>query len=149
VAKIENEKLKLDQRTVDFVAPGEQQPEVDHALRQENSRTGSNTDEFWRDANNGGYFSYNMSTQGLIDLSLNVRYQFATIAGKKFEIYVDDQKLKVVDHTDDTGKPGFYHEEYLIPAEMLKSKQQVRIKFLSISGRDTAPVYRVRLVKNN
>lgn len=149
VAKIEKEKLKLDQRTLDFVAPGEQQPEVDHALRQENSRTGSNADEFWRDANNGGYFSYNMSTQGLTDLSLNVRYQFATIAGKKFEIYVDDQKLKVIDHTDDTKKSGFYHEEYLIPAAMLKGKQQVRIKFLSVSGRDTAPVYRVRLVKNN
>ena len=149
IAKIETEKLNLDKRTVDFVAPGEQQPEVDHAMQHENSRTGSHSDEFWRDAYNGGYFSYNMSTQGLADLSLNVRYQFATVAGKKFEIYVDDQRLKLVDHADEGKKPGFYHEEYRIPMEMLKGKQQVRIKFLSLSDKATAAVYRVRLVKNN
>lgn len=148
IAKIETDKLNLDKRTVDFVAPGEQQPEVDHALRHENSRTGSNADEFWREAYNGGYFSYNMSTQGLTDLSLNVRYLAAT-AGKKFEIYVDDQKLKVVDYTEVARKPGFYHEEYRIPAEMLKGKQQVRIKFLSLSDKSTAPIYRVRLVKSD
>jgi len=147
VAKIETDKLNLDKRTVDFVAPGEQQPEVDHALRHENSRTGSNSDEFWRDAYNGGYFSYNMSTQSLSNLSLNVRYLFATTAGKKFEIYVDDQKLKVVDHTDEARKPGFYHEEYHIPAELLTGKQQVRVKFLSLPEKSTAPIYRVRLVK--
>lgn len=148
VAGIEHEKLNLDKRTVDLVAPGEQQPEVDHELRHENSRTGSNSDEFWRDAYNGGYFSYNMSTQGFINLSLNVRYQFATTAGKKFEIYIDDKRLTVVDHAKDTRKPGFYHEEYSIPAEMLKGKQQVKVKFLSLSGKATAAIYRVRLVKS-
>jgi DUF1680 family protein len=147
IAKIETDKLNLDKQTVDFVSPGEQQPEVDHALRHENSRTGSNSDEFWREAYNGGYFSYNMSTQGLTNLSLNVRYQFAATAGKKFEIYIDDQKLKVVDPAE-ARRSGFYHEEYRIPAEMLKGKQQVRVKFLSLPEKSTAPVYRVRLVKS-
>jgi DUF1680 family protein len=148
VAKIETDKLNLDKRTIDFVAPGEQQPEVDHAMRQENSRTGSFSDEFWRSASNGGYFSYQMSTQSLTDLSLNVRYHFSSRPGEKFEIYIDDQRLQVVDRAEEVRKPGFYHQEYPIPAEMLKGKQQVSVKFLALSGKSTAPVYRVRLVKS-
>lgn len=145
---IETDRMNLEKRTVDFVGPGEQQPEVDHALLQENSRSGSTSDEFWRDAYDGGYFSYNMSTQGLSDLLLNVRYESATMEGKKFEIYIDENRLKVVDSAHGASKPGFYHEEYRIRADMLKGKQQVRIRFLALPGKATAPVYRIRLVKD-
>ena len=74
IAGLEKEKLALQKRTLDFVAPGEQQPEVDHALQSEQSRKGSFMDEFWRDASNGGYFSYQMATNGETNLSLRVRY---------------------------------------------------------------------------
>ena len=33
IAAVEKEKLELEKRTIDFVAPGEQQPEVDHAMQ--------------------------------------------------------------------------------------------------------------------
>lgn len=146
VTKIETDRLNLEKRTVDFVAPGEQQPEVDHAVRHENSRTGSSSDEFWRDARDGGYFSYKMSTQGLVNLSLNVRYQSATMNDGKFEIYIDGNKLKTVD-TQDLKKTGFYHEEYRIPADMLQGKQEVSVRFLALPGKATAAIYRIRLVK--
>jgi hypothetical protein len=146
VTKIETDRLDLEKRTVDFVAPGEQQPEVDHAVRHENSRTGSNSDEFWRDARDGGYFSYKMSTQGQANLLLNVRYQSATMNDGKFEIYIDGNKLKAVD-VQGIGKPGFYHEEYRIPAEMIQGRQEVSVKFLALPGKATAAIYRIRLVK--
>ena len=65
----EEELLILDRRTIDKVAPGEQQPEVDHNLQSENSQTGSHNGEFYRDAGscsggNGGFFSYNLLTNG-------------------------------------------------------------------------------------
>jgi len=146
VARTEAKKLLLEKRTVDFVAPGEQQPEVDHAMQNENSRTGSSSDEFWRDASDGGYFSYRMSTREHNNLSLNVRYQSAGVPGKKFEIYIDEKLLKSVDHTQDTKKSGFYNEEYAIPTDMLKGKQQLRVKFLALAGKTTDPVYHIRLV---
>ena len=40
LAIIEKEKLALQKRTIDFVAPGEQQPEADHAMQRQNSNTG-------------------------------------------------------------------------------------------------------------
>ena len=146
VAGNETKKLALEKRTIDFVAPGEQQPEVDHAMQNENSRTGSSLDEFWREAFNGGYFSYTMSTQGLDNLSLNIRYQSTGMAGGKFEIYIDEKMLKSVDHTEGFNKSGFYNEEYPIPAGLLKGKQQVRVKFLALPGKATDPIYYIRLV---
>ncbi len=74
IAASEKEKLELDKRTVDFVNPGEQQPEVDHAMQNDKSRTGNNQDQMFREAFNGGYFSYNMATNNQTNLSLMVRY---------------------------------------------------------------------------
>ncbi len=147
VSKVEADRLALDKRTVDFVTPGEQQPEVDHALRHENSRVGSNADEFWREASNGGYFSYNLSTTGNQNIALNVRYHSTGRNGQKFEIYIDDRQFKTVDHLQTVGKSGFYQEEYLIPHEMLKGKQQVRIKFSALPGKATGAIYKIRMVK--
>jgi len=31
---VENEKIAIERRTLDFVAPGEQQPEIDHAMKK-------------------------------------------------------------------------------------------------------------------
>ena len=63
VAAAQAAALQLEARTVDKVAPGEQQPEVDHKLQCTNSYTGSYQNEFWRDARSGGYISYSMLTQ--------------------------------------------------------------------------------------
>ncbi|MBV5349549.1 hypothetical protein JZU61_07905, partial [bacterium] len=61
LANIEKVKLALEKRTIDQVAPGEQQPETDHAMQQEKSNKGNNLNEFFREASDGGYFSYDLA----------------------------------------------------------------------------------------
>ena len=145
-AKVETEKLALDKRTIDFVAPGEQQPEVDHAMKVESSRKGSTSDEFWREAFNRGYFSYNLSTGGNTNLVLNVRYQSTGSTGRKFEIYIDEKLLTTVDHSQVTKKTGFYHESYPIPSDLLTGKKQLSVKFASLPGKATEPIFYIRLL---
>ena len=48
--------------TADKVICGEQQPESDHFIRLENSRTEDDEGIHWRDA--AGWFSYRMKTTG-------------------------------------------------------------------------------------
>jgi hypothetical protein len=48
---------------VSFVAAGEQQPEVDHAMQSEQSRKGTAQDHFHREASDSGYLSYGMATR--------------------------------------------------------------------------------------
>lgn len=74
IAIVEKENQALQKRTVDFVAPSEQQPEADYFIPKQNSNTGNNQDEFWRDARSDGYFSHSFNTNDETHLSLLVKY---------------------------------------------------------------------------
>ncbi|MEO5910518.1 MAG: glycoside hydrolase family 127 protein [Pelobium sp.] len=148
LSTVEAQKLALQNRTIDFVAPGEQQPEVDHAMQKENSRTGSAHDVFFREANNGGYFSYQMVTNSQTDLSLFVKYWGEEWGDRNFDIYIDDEKLLTVNNTGKWNQSLFQNEEYKIPEGLLKGKKSIRIKFQALPGNMAGAVYYIRLLKN-
>jgi len=139
--------MELQKRTIDFVAPGEQQPEADHAMQRQNSSTGNNLDEFWRDARNGGFFSYKMSTNNETGLSLIVRYWGAEWGNRKFDIYIDDEKLITEDNTGRWNQSQFQDIEYAIPDAMVKGKESVRVKFQALPGNTAGAVYYIRLAR--
>ncbi len=149
LANIEKEKLALEKRTIDQVATGEQQPETDHLLQKENSGTGNNLNEFYRDARNGGYFSYDMLTNSETNLSLFVRYWGAEWGNRRFEIYIDNQKLQTEDNTNKWNQSMFKDVAYPIPDSILKGKTHVRVKFQSLPGSTAGAVYYIRLIHSN
>jgi hypothetical protein len=148
LANTEKEKIELEKRTIDFVAPGEQQPEVDHSMQQEKSRTGNRLDEFWRDANDGGYFSYRLSTKGETNLTVMVRYWGAEWGSRKFDIYVDDEKLMTEDNTGKWNQSRFFDVAYAIPDAMVTGKKDITIKFQALPKSTAGAVYYVRLVRD-
>ena len=148
LSAVEKAKLEQEKRTIDFVAAGEQQPEVDHAMQSDRSRSGTANDNMYREASEGGYFSYNMATNKQAGLSLLVRYWGAEWGSHKFDIYIDDQKLATVDNTGQWNQSSFKEITYSIPGEMLKNKSHIRVKFLAVDGTSAGPVYYVRLIKN-
>jgi DUF1680 family protein len=141
------EKAVLEARTVDYVAPGEQQPEVDHLMKAAQSRTGTAMDELWRDAAKGGFFSYQLSTGGLKSLSLGLRYYGGDKANDQFDISIDDQKLAIKNNTGPI-RTGFYNAEYQIPADMLQGKKNIVVKFTASAEKATPRIYYLRLLKN-
>jgi DUF1680 family protein len=147
IAKIEMENMEFQKRSLDFVAPGEQQPEVDHAMERQNSSTGNDRNEFWREARNEGYFSYKLATGKESGLSLMVRYWGAEKGNRSFDIYIDDQKL-ITENISETWKQNkFKNVEYLIPDSMLNGKEFVRVKFKALPGNVAGKVYYVRLLR--
>lgn len=147
MSKLEAARIALAQRTVDVVIAGEQQPEADHKMQQMNTGTGNRHDEFWREARNGGYMSYLMSTEKETALSLMVRYWGAENGNRKFDIMIDDQLLVSEDLTNKWNEQQFKEITYRIPAEMLSNKQQVRIKFQAKTGNAAGAIYQIRLVR--
>ena len=147
IAADEKEKIALDKRTIDFVTPGEQQPEVDHAMQDNQSRSGTANDKLYREASNAGYFSYNLSTNRESNLSLIARYWGAEWGNRKFDIYLDDEKLISEDNTGKWNQSKFFDVEYAIPDAMLKDKNHVRIKFQSLQHNTAGGLYYVRLVR--
>jgi len=145
---LEKERVELQKRTIDFVAPGEQQPEADHQMEKLKSNTGNFQDEFWRDARNEGYFSYNMATNSETGLSLIIRYWGAEWGNRKFDIFIDNEKLVTEDNTGRWNQSQFQEVKYEIPDSMVKDKKQIKVKFQALPGNTAGAVYYVRLVRN-
>jgi uncharacterized protein len=147
ISRTEREKMELQKRTIDFVAPGEQQPEVDHAMERQNSSTGNFMNEFWREARNDGYFSYILKTNKESNLNLLVRYWGAENGQRTFDIYLDDQKLVTENISSKWNLNKFQNVEYSIPESLLNGKESVRVKFQATSGNSAGKVYNVRIVR--
>ncbi|MDE6637775.1 MAG: glycoside hydrolase family 127 protein [Muribaculaceae bacterium] len=142
----EEMKLALDARTVDAVNTGEQQPEADHQMKSERSSSGNFNGEPWRDASNGGYFSYIMNTDDREDLTLRVRYWGNENGIGNMAILIDETPLASVDNVGKWNKNGFVDEEYAIPAELVKGKKTVNVKFKTDKDKASGGIYHVRLL---
>lgn len=144
---VEKERMELQKQTIDYVAPGEQQPEADHQMEKLKSSTGNFQDNFWRDARNEGYFSYNLATNSETGLSLMVRYWGAEWGNRKFDIFIDNEKLLTEDNTGRWNQSQFQEVKYEIPDSMVKDKKQIRVKFQALPGNTAGAVYYIRLVR--
>jgi len=149
LSNMEKKKLELERRTVDHVATGEQQPESDHYMEETQSNSGNSNDDFWREASDEGYFSYKMATGSESKLELLVRYWGFEWGQRKFDIYVDNEKLATVDNTKKYNISQFKQETYPIPEPLLKGKEFVRVKFVAHPNSSSSAVYDVRLVRPN
>ena len=150
LAKQEQERQALEERTTDKVQPGEQQPESDHFMQTDDSFVGTSNDVFYRDASDGHYFSYLMQTGGQTDLSLRLKYWgVGEWKSHEFDIFVDDVLVTSVNNTGKYRISEFKYETYPIPADALKGKKQVRVKFVAKPKKQIGEIYEVRLVKNS
>lgn len=124
MGKTDAEEKALLERTLDFVATGEQQSEAGHeAAYSTGSNTGSYKGEYYRDAPAGGFIQYTLEnpkgeTEGL---ALMCRFTTAD-ANRMATIYADGQKLADVTIPSSHAKAdenGFYNVEYPLTAERL------------------------------
>ena len=136
----------LDKRTVDMVSSGEQQPESDHAMKTQDSHRGVHAGEAWRDARNGGYFEYTLTTKGNENLSLMVRYWGAESGSRSFDILVDGQIIATEDIVGKWKKDLFCNVEYNIPTTLLKSKDKITVRFQSKPDTTAGGIFAVRLL---
>lgn len=149
VEETEQRKLLLDRRTVDAVAPGEQQPEADHLMKQENSSTGYFENEAWRDARDGGYFEYTLNTGGLKELTLLVRYwgNETTDPARAFDILVDGEVLVEENISGRWNRQEHVDVEYPLPATMTDGKETITVTFRSRTGTVAGGIFNVRILK--
>lgn len=133
--------IALAKKTVDQVSPGEQQPESDHFIESNDSRTGIFRNRHWRDAS--GYFAYKMRTSAEVK-SIAVTYYGGDV-NRVFDIYLEGQKLA---HVVLDGSQGdtFFTKEYAMPAWAPKAGN-VMIKFVAEKGSIAGGVFDIRLIR--
>lgn len=122
LAAEERAKAELEAATLDRVAIGEQQPEVEHGFRSEGSNTGIHQGRRWRD---GRWFEYTLDTRGEKAAELVVAF-WGGDTGRVFDILVDGAVLATV--RLDAERPGeFVEKRFPIPAEMIAKARDGRI----------------------
>lgn len=139
--------LKLKQSatfTLDWVAIGEQQPEVEHNFAGEKSDTGVRDGRRWR---RGNWFQYSLNTRGEKAADLAVTY-WGGDRDRTFEILANGTLLATEEFN--RPQPGqFFDKRYPIPAEVLAAATdgRVMIKFAARPGEATVGIFEVRLMR--
>ncbi|MBQ3780908.1 MAG: glycoside hydrolase family 127 protein, partial [Bacteroidaceae bacterium] len=145
----------LEGRTIDFVGTGEQQSEAGHQFRSSaDSNRGSYNNEFYRDAQSGGWFEYVLETNGQTDnVSLMLRFTTAD-HGRVGTAYIDGVELAQItipSSVQMAESNGFYNDEYPIPAELLKNsdgtpKTEITFRFEATGTTPIPGLYYLRLL---
>ncbi|MGD0341606.1 MAG: beta-L-arabinofuranosidase domain-containing protein [Bacteroidales bacterium] len=144
--KTAQEQMKqIKEATIDFVTPGEMQPERDHNFRGENTTPGSFKDRANR-ASRGGWFSFVMKVKGDISNALAVEYWGGFPGAMTFDILVND-KLIATENLTNKKNGQFITIRYDIPQEITKGKSKVTVKFQAHQNNLAGPVFVIRTIK--
>lgn len=138
----DREVMRKSRKTIDHIAPGQQQPEVDHLMQSELSTSGTFKNRHYRTASDG-YFGFTMKMTPDVRF-LNVTYYGKDQAGP-FAIYINDQKIASV-QLDGSKADQFYTVDYPVAAAFKKA-DTVQVRFVATKGHSTARVFDIRLVK--
>ena len=144
----ENAMLVLDRRTVDKVIPAEQQPEVDHRMKQENSVTGNQDNKPFRTVRRGGSFSYELATGSKENLTLSVGYwdNETSRMPRSMEILIEDNVFVVEKDFPSDGEGRIVRKEYQIPVGFTMGKDYIRVGFRASENAAAARIFDVRLL---
>lgn len=144
-AELERRK-KLEERTFDFVQPGEMQPERDHNFKGDSVYVETMKDRKARVANRGGWFSFDMKVMTGQPMALVVDYWGGYTGGKTFDILVNDQKI-ATENISGKKDGEFIDVQYNIPEELTLSNNMITVKFVGHVGSRTGPVFGIRTIK--
>lgn len=137
---------ELEARTVDYVLPANDQNERDHKLAGERSSAGRFGDRSYRHATDGGWFEWQVKVLPEVSQELRVTYWGSDGGNRVFDILIDGAKLTTQRLT--SKQPGkFYDEVYALPADMIKGKQSITVRFQAQPNLWAGGVFGVRVMR--
>lgn len=135
----ESERLALEEKTVDKVACGQQQPESDHFILMQNSNAGADNGVHWREAR--GWFGYQLKNSQ--KNAVQIRISLKPERGRNANVFVNGQKIAQLSQV---SSPNPLILNLDIPTS-LSSESLLEVKIESVDSKLTPKVYEVRLIK--
>ncbi len=150
LATAAREREALEARTVDVVAIGDDNSEKAHDLRSRNSASGFGAyDEEmqtrWRDARDGGWFSYRMAVSGDRPLFLRCTYWGDERGARTFDLLVNDKVLST--ESLQPGRHEFIQKDIRLPDELLAGLNYVTVKFQAHGGNAAGGLFGLRILR--
>ncbi len=145
--KARQEKLKkMEKMTIDFFQLGEMQPERDHNFKNEKARVGEFKHRRYREADRGGWFSFEMEVYAGQPMELAFEYWGGFPGSRTFDIHVDGTKL--ITENLSNAKPGeFFYKYYDLPDSLTVNGGKIEMKLVPHDGHRAGPLFSVRTMK--
>ena len=134
-------RLELDARTIDQVAPGEQQPESDHFFKGEGADAGLNGTRHWRHASH--WFSYQLKDRDGAARILQLTFSSGD-AGRAFDVLLNGELLQSV--TIERKGEAFYSVALPIPSDAARGGK-LEVRFVAHPGSLAGGLYGLRLLR--
>jgi DUF1680 family protein len=144
LAAEERVKQAREAATLDAVAVGEQQPEVEHGFTGEGVQTGEFQDRRWR---HGRWFQYTLDLRGVKAADLAVTYS-GSDHSRQFDVLANGTLLAT--ERSDGSRPGeFVEKRYPLPPAVIDAAKDghVIIRFAGRDGSLAGGVFDVRLMR--
>ncbi len=137
---------RLEALTVDFVQPGETQPEREHNMQGERTDAGEHAGRKWRHARPGGWLSFDLKVQPDQPVSLVCSYWGSETGPREFDVLVEGVKIATQSLQND--KPGeFFDVMYAIPEDLTRGKSKITIRFQPHTGNTAGGFFGVRVIR--
>jgi DUF1680 family protein len=135
----------LEARTVDWLQPGEMQPERDHNQRGEHTEAGEYNGRKFRHAMDG-WFSFDVAVDPTKANELVCTWWGSETGARTFDILVDGQKVATQSLLN--NKPGqFWDASYALPREVTDNKKTVTVKFAARQGNFAGGLFGFRVAR--
>ena len=139
--------LNLEKATVAYAQPGEMQPERDFNFQgSEDSRVTRLEGRAGR--RSGDWMSFDLPVSPEHPMALVVTYNGSAPRRSRaeFDILVDGEVVGREEVSE--SSPGrFFDVEYAVPAQIVKGKKKVTVRFQSTEGNSIATVFGVRMIR--
>jgi uncharacterized protein len=136
---------KIMEAQIDFVQPGEMQPERNHHFMGDKSSAYSYKERGCRDSR-GGWFSFDLKVIPGVPAAVVTDYWGGFPGAKTFDIIVND-KIIATENISNKKEGEFISVQYDVPAELLKNKRMITVRFQAHPGNMAGPVFGVRTIR--
>ncbi|HWR36555.1 MAG TPA: beta-L-arabinofuranosidase domain-containing protein [Clostridia bacterium] len=145
----QEKKKKLEAATVAFAQPGQMQSERDFAQQGEDTTPVQLAGRFGRQGTK--WFSFDIPVDPAHPMTLFITYSNDGRRKNTFDILVDGKK--VGEQTGERRSPEqevrFFDVEYSLPADLVKDKKKVTVRFEATNGTAISTVFGIRMVRAN
>ena len=140
----ERERVRaLDAATISSVTIGDRESEKSF------NQQGVETSVIRTDGRSGRrairWFSYDLPVNGQTMVTLVATYNSDQRRPRSFDVLIDGQKV-ASESQPQSSVSKFYEKEYVVPAELMRHKEKLTVRFEATGGLEVTPVFGVRLI---
>lgn len=136
----------LKARTTDHIQLGEMQPERDHNLVADSSQPHNWLDIKWRDATDGGSFTFEMTVDPDASHQLVLRSWGLDPTHHEYDIFIDEHLL-LHQKPDYTERSRMFDQTFDIRSDWTSGKSKIAIKFQASSGKNTCALSHATMIR--